>query len=476
MKNFIGLMITPHPPIIIPEIGGGKETEAKDTIEGIRKIAEVVKEKEPELIVCITPHGNVFQDGVCVLDEGTIYGNLGQFGHKELKMKKEVHQEFIDKLIDEFVEHEIPSIFLNNNSAKEYKAKVELDHGCLVPLYFIDKLYKDYKIVHITVGLLSLLELYLIGKIVRRIIDGGSIRAMILASGDLSHCLKEEGPYEFNPAGAVFDKKLLDAITNGEFKDILNIKPELYEAAAECGLKPIAMGLGALDGYKAITTVYSYEGPYGVGYMNAFIESHDEAIGSLLDIYMMQKFENYEGRKRNESIYVSLARAAVEECVRYSKELDWEMYKGLILRGDIVEELDNQRAGAFVSIHKGDELRGCIGTISSTEENLAREIINNAIQAATEDSRFYPVRKSELADLEFKVDILHEIEPIKGEDQLDVKLYGVIVESKGKRGLLLPNLDGVETVADQISIAKQKAGIKPNEEVKLSRFAVTRYY
>ena len=475
MKNFKGLIITPHPPIILPEIGGGKEEDAQATIDGIKQIARLVKEKKPELIVCITPHGNVFQDGVCVLDEAELSGDLGQFGNYKLKMRKELDQEFNDKLIDEFVEHEIPSIFLNNNSAKEYRAKVALDHGCFVPLYYIDKEYQDYKIVHITIGLLSLHELYLIGKMIRRIIDNGNTQTMILASADLSHCLKEEGPYEYNPSGEVFDNRVVEAIKAGEFSEILNLPEELYESACECGLKPIAMALGALDGYKTKTTVYSYEGPYGVGYMNAYLDGQEKGNDSLLDLYMMEKYESYEGRKRNESIYVSLARASVEECIKYEKQLDWEAFKELILRGDIIEELENKRAGVFVSIHKKDQLRGCIGTIAPTQENLVDEIMYNAVQAATEDDRFYPIRKSELAELVFKVDVLQEIEDIEGPEELDVQKYGVIVQARGRRGLLLPNLEGINTVEEQISIAKQKAGIKPNEKVQLFRFEVTRY-
>lgn len=476
MENFLGLIITPHPPIILPAIGRGKEREAQRTIGGIQRIAKLVKEKEPEVIICITPHGNVFQDGVCILDESVVAGDLRDFGHPKLRLKKDIDIEFNDKLIDEFAEHEIPSVFLNENLAKEYNARLALDHGCIVPLYYIDKLYKAYKIVHITIGHISLHELYLIGKMLRRIIDGGSTKAMLLASADLSHCLKAEGPYPFNPSGEIFDRKLVAAIEGGNFNEIINMPPELYEAAGECGLKPIVMGLGAFDGYKAKTTIYSYEGPFGVGYMNAYIEGLMEVTDSNLDLYLKNRYEGYEGRKRNESIYVSLARAAVEECIKHGQRLDWETFKGLIVRGDIVEELENTKGGVFVSIHKDNKLRGCIGTMAPTKENLAEEIIHNAIVSATEDERFYPIRKSELADLVLKVDVLQNIEAVEGPEELDIKKYGVIVKRGNKKGLLLPNIEGIDSVEKQIRIAKEKAGIKPDTAVKLYRFAVTRYH
>jgi AmmeMemoRadiSam system protein A len=133
------------------------------------------------------------------------------------------------------------------------------------------------------------------------------------------------------------------------------------------------------------------------------------------------------------------------------------------------------RAGVFVSIHKLGELRGCIGTFEPTQPNVAEEIITNAISSATRDPRFPPITPSELKDLSYSVDVLTRPEPIESKDQLDPKKYGVIVESGFKRGLLLPDLEGVDTVDYQIDICRQKAGIAPNEPVKLYRFEVRRY-
>ena len=133
------------------------------------------------------------------------------------------------------------------------------------------------------------------------------------------------------------------------------------------------------------------------------------------------------------------------------------------------------RAGVFVSIHKGGELRGCIGTIEPQRPNLAEEVVINAISSATRDPRFYPITADELDDLEYSVDVLTEPVPVKDRDQLDPKRYGVIVEAGVRKGLLLPDLDGVETVDDQVYICCQKAGIAPGEPVKLSCFEVKRY-
>jgi len=133
-----------------------------------------------------------------------------------------------------------------------------------------------------------------------------------------------------------------------------------------------------------------------------------------------------------------------------------------------------QQAGVFVSLHRRGVLRGCIGTIQPTSPNVANEVIQNAISAATRDPRFPPVQSSELDDLEISVDVLLPAEPIESADQLDPKRYGVIVESGWRRGLLLPDLEGVDTAEYQVEIARRKAGIGPREPVQLYRFEVKR--
>jgi len=134
-----------------------------------------------------------------------------------------------------------------------------------------------------------------------------------------------------------------------------------------------------------------------------------------------------------------------------------------------------KRAGVFVSIHKLGELRGCVGTFEPTQKNVAEETIANAISSATRDPRFPPVAPDELSDLDYSVDVLTEPEPVASQDQLDPRKYGVIVEAGWRRGLLLPDLEGVDSADYQIDICRQKAGITPDEPIKLYRFEVKRY-
>ena len=171
---------------------------------------------------------------------------------------------------------------------------------------------------------------------------------------------------------------------------------------------------------------------------------------------------------KNEDAFVKLARLSLETFVKTHKPAE--------LPKDLPVELTNRRAGAFVSLHKDGALRGCIGTIAPTTDSIAQEILQNAISACSRDPRFSPVEVEEIDDIEYSVDILSEAERVFSLEDLDVKKYGVIVESKGRRGLLLPDLEGVDTVEEQVRIAMRKGGIPVTEPIDLWRFEVIRHH
>lgn len=173
-------------------------------------------------------------------------------------------------------------------------------------------------------------------------------------------------------------------------------------------------------------------------------------------------------KAKEESAYVRLARETIENYIKHGKKITPPLA--------FPEEMINQKAGVFVSLKKNGNLRGCIGTFIPTQENIAQEIIKNAISAAVDDPRFSPVTISELGNLTISVDVLSPPEEISDILELDPKKYGVIVSSGYKKGLLLPDLEGVDTAEEQVDIARRKAGIYPDEKVKLYRFEVKRYH
>lgn len=472
-----GIAIASHPPVLIPEVGGGREKDAATTLEGMRQLMKKIVEIKPKTIVCITPHGNVFRDGVAVIYEKRLQGNLEKFGNASVEIEKKCDMGLLDELNQSFARNQAHSIFLNQKTAKDYKIDLEIDHGVLVPLYFLEKYYQDYRIVHISIGYLSLIELYKMGKYIREAIEKNGKETIVLASADLSHCLKDEGPYQFNQMGPVFDENIITGLKTKNYYSILTIPHQVYEPAGQCGLRPIIMSLGSVDGYQTESEVFSYEGPFGVGYLAAFIDLKEAADESLIERYEKDQQIVYKDKRANESPYVALARAAINTWVQRGRKLKFKHYSNQVeIAKNALNDLVNDQAGVFVSIHKHGELRGCIGTTSPVTENIAQEIIRNGIEAAGYDPRFMPVDESELMDLDIKVDVLEAPEEIDGIDQLDVKEYGVIVEKDLNRGLLLPDLEGVETPEQQVAIAKQKAHILENENaVKLYRFKVTRH-
>ncbi|MBR1742106.1 MAG: AmmeMemoRadiSam system protein A, partial [Lachnospiraceae bacterium] len=217
----------------------------------------------------------------------------------------------------------------------------------------------------------------------------------------------------------------------------------------------------------------------GYGICTYLVKSEEVDGRAFLDIWEKREQERREEKKSLEDAYVRLARRSLESYITKKERILWEDVKGEILASEgaeTEEHLSHQRAGAFVSLHKQGQLRGCIGTIMATRDSIADEIIENAISASTRDPRFSPVTADELSELEYSVDILGETEPVSSEKELDVRRYGVIVTKGMKRGLLLPNLDGVDTVEEQLKIAKQKAGLSPEEKgCTLERFEVVRH-
>ncbi|MBO7421470.1 MAG: AmmeMemoRadiSam system protein A, partial [Spirochaetaceae bacterium] len=341
--------------------------------------------------------------------------------------------------------------------------------GTMVPLWFILQKYKDFKLVRTGLSGFDLLKHYEFGMLIKDTVEELGRKTVYVASGDLSHKLQDYGPYGFAEEGPVYDERIMDVCSGARFSELFDFDEHFCEKAAECGHKSFVIMAGALDGMAVEAAQYSHEDVTGVGYgICSFIPKGEDKTRHFLDARLKSVQADLEQKRQKSDAYVNLARASAEYFVKNGEVMP--------LPDDVPPELLNTKAGAFVSVHKFGALRGCIGTIASTQKNLALEIIENAVSAVSKDPRFEPVTEDELKYLDINVDVLGEAEPIKSEAELDVKKYGVIVQSGYKRGLLLPDLDGVDTVEQQVSIARRKGGIAPGDKVDLFRFEVVRHY
>lgn len=462
MGKIISSYIFPHPPLLVPEVGNGAEQEVKATLKAAGIVSSEIREAGPSTIIVTTPHAPAFEDYVYISDKEVIKGNMGRFGRADVSLTFNNNTKLVEKIVKYAAKAGIRCGGINTGIADEYNRINELDHGAFVPLYHINKEYGNFKVVHISsISTLSLEEFYRFGMCIRNAVEESEEKVVIVASGDMSHRLTKDAPYGYSTRGKEFDNLVINSIKQNNIERLLEVDSDLCESAGECGLSSFIIMLGVMDSYDIMPDVYSYEGPFGVGY--AIVKFQIGQVNPLRRI--LEKRTRNKNEK--EDPYVALARKALETYVKEQKVL--EVPDGLPVK------MLNKKAGTFVSIKTDGQLRGCIGTMAPVRENIANEIINNAISSGTQDPRFYPVTPDELDRLVYSVDVLTEPEPISSIEELDPFRYGVVVRSGYRTGVLLPNLDGIETPEEQVEIALEKAGIRKSDKYSMERFEVVRH-
>ncbi|MCR4714446.1 MAG: AmmeMemoRadiSam system protein A [Treponemataceae bacterium] len=460
--SIIAAFMVPHPPMIVPEIGRGSEKQIEKTIKAYEKIADEIAALKPETIIISSPHSVMYSNYFHISPGSSAKGSFAEFGAPQVKFDIEYDEELVSRIAAKAGTAHFPAGTLGEKNPS-------LDHGTMVPLWFILKKYKDFKLVRTGLAGFDLLKHYEYGMMIKDAVEELRRKVVYVASGDLSHKLQDYGPYGFAEEGPVYDSRIMDVCSGARFGELFDFDENFCDKAAECGHRSFVIMAGALDGRAVEATQYSHEDITGVGYgICSFIPKGDDEGRHFLAARLNRVQDELEQKRQKSDAYVKLARASAEYFVKNDDTMplpDW-----------VPPELLNVQAGAFVSVHKFGALRGCIGTIAATQKNLALEIIHNAVSAVAKDPRFEPVTEDELKYLDINVDVLGEAESIESEAELDVKKYGVIVQRGYKRGLLLPDLDGVDTVEEQVAIARRKGGIAPGEKVDLFRFEVVRHY
>ena len=462
MSILAGFMV-PHPPMIVPAVGHGSEKQIEKTTAAYEQAADEIAALAPETIIITSPHTVMYSDYFHISPGKRASGDFGRFRAAQVRFEEAYDSELAAAIAEIARTEGFPAGLMGERDR-------QLDHGTMVPLYFIRRKYKAGKIVRIGLSGLPLTEHYRLGQMIRKAVEDLGRRAVFVASGDLSHKLQEYGPYGFAKEGPEYDRRIMDVASRAAFGELFDFEDTFCEKAAECGHRSFVIMAGAFDGVSVTARELSHEDVTGVGYgICIFYPGGPDENRHFLDQHLQKLSGKLEKARALEDPFVQLARKSVEYYILHHRKL--------ALPQDLPSELTSRRAGAFVSIHEHGKLRGCIGTIAPVQDSLAQEIIDNAVSASTRDPRFDPIRPDELKWLEISVDVLGEAEPIKSAAELDVKRYGVIVTKGRKRGLLLPDLDGVDTVEQQIAIAKRKAGIAEwDRNVQLERFEVVRHH
>jgi len=253
--------ITPHPPIIIPAIGRENLTIVEKTVEAMKKLEKIFLEVNPEIVIIISPHGPIFTDAFCLNLSDKFKGNFRQFGDFTTdEMNFVGNLELTYRLRKKLAVAEIPLNLIT---------EVELDHGSLIPLYYLTRNLKNFSIIPVGYSLLDFQKHFEFGEKIKEEIISSNKRVAVIASGDLSHRLTFDAPAGYSPKGKIFDQKLVNLIKKKNTKTIMKLDPDLIEEAGECGLRSIIMLLGILKNLNYQPEILSYEGPFGVGYLVA---------------------------------------------------------------------------------------------------------------------------------------------------------------------------------------------------------------
>ena len=450
--------IAPHPPIMVPEVGREAVAEVRASIEAMRDFTLRLIESGAETIVIISPHAPLDARAFVAYNDATLSGHFANFRAPETKVEARLDEELLDAI--------------TRAAAQHYEVRglknTDLDHGIAVPLYFLQRNGWRGKLVALGYSFLSHEDHLRFGACLRRAIDLRGYPVAFVASGDLSHRLKPSAPAGYQSQAHLFDEEVVASLRAGQPERIINIAQNLRKLAGECGYRSMLVALGATQGLDANCEVLHYEAPFGVGYMVAQLV---RVAGAVEDAEISRE-PAVESQQETAAAPLeslpALARRAVETFVN----------DGVIIAPPAIAAAPlKHRAACFVSLKTdAGELRGCIGTIEPVRNTLAEELIANAIAAATRDPRFPPVTADELASLRYSVDVLSVPEPTEFAD-LDPTVYGVIVEDEAGlyRGLLLPDIQGIETARQQVDIAMRKAGIIPGTSLRLFRFRVERF-
>jgi AmmeMemoRadiSam system protein A len=468
---FAGLM--PHAPVLVPGVGGDRLADVAATVRAMATAARRAVEMQPEILVLVSPHSPRRPGAFGLWRTSQLRGSLERFGSREDRVDLPLDRDFADELETEAARRGLRIWHIADKS---------LDHGAVVPLcYLVAAGWKG------PTAILSLNYpgeggLEDLGQAIAAVAQKQRRRTAIIASGDMSHRLTPAAPSGFHPDGRRFDEALIALLRQGTYREIARIDSDLEESAAEDASDSTRIAVTAAGYRTEGHEVLSYEGPFGVGYGVAVLFEQKSAGDSDSALALNRSHE----RERVDPETSTRSRSRPPETLTQPGVLAHLADLPVVARRAVEAALGagpktppfqatgelTGRHGVFVTLHteKG-KLRGCIGSLAPTEKDLVEETWRLAVAAASHDYRFRPVTAAELPGMRFSVTVLGALEPVPSPEELNPAVYGVVVTAAdGRKGVLLPDIAGVDSVAEQIAIARDKAGIGSDEPVELQRF------
>ncbi|RJQ07274.1 MAG: hypothetical protein C4551_06840, partial [Bacillota bacterium] len=258
--------VSPHPPIIVPEIGEQSIQRVRATRDGMQQMAALVADVKPDTVVITSPHGPVLRDAVTLMAPPILEGNFREFGIAGSALRYGNDLRLVQKTVAEGATRGVNVFAADPKRTGAFRFPGALHYSILVPLYYLKQAGVECRVVAGAAGLLPLETLYAFGRAVQAAAGELGVRVAYIASGDLSHRLTEGAPAGYDPMGKVFDQKVVEALRAADVEALFGLDAALVDRAGECGLGPIVTLFGALDGLEVVPEVLSYEGPFGVGY------------------------------------------------------------------------------------------------------------------------------------------------------------------------------------------------------------------
>jgi AmmeMemoRadiSam system protein A len=447
--------LMPHAPVLVPAVGGRRGNRANTSVEAMATVAQRVVAARPDALVLVSPHTPRRRGAFAIWAGARISGSLGRFGAPEAAVELPADEALAVAIAEEAGLRSVETWWLREG---------ELDHGATVPLWHLA--HAGWRGPTVLIGLNypgepGLVEL---GQAIAAAAQRTGRRLAVVASGDMSHRLQPGAPAGFHPRAQEFDHAFIACLRAGQYRRLQDLDADLQELAAEDAVDSTLVAAAAVNWNATGHEVLSYEGPFGVGYGVAIL--HQPAPPSAAAKTQQAEASDRE-RAAAGHVLPRVARRSLEAAFGGQAALPAIPVEGLLA----------ERLGVFVTIRgPGEELRGCVGTLAPQFKNTTEETWQLAREAAFRDHRFAAVGAHELEHLRFEVSVVLPPEEVSSPAELDPQRYGVVVlTADGRRGALLPEIEGVETVQHQLEIARRKAGIGRGEPVRLQRFAVLKF-